>query len=82
MEIKHYITVDGKTIRIKDRLAAGIIALFIGAIGMHKFYTGKIAWGVVYFIFCWTGLTFIIALIEAILYFFMTDEEFDSKYNA
>ena len=39
----------------------------LGDIGVHKFYSGKIGMGVVYFLFCWTGLPAIIGLIEGIL---------------
>jgi TM2 domain-containing membrane protein YozV len=82
MKITHYITVNGVKRRIKDRLASTLLAFFLGAFGIHRFYLGRIGWGVVYLLFCWTGIPAIAGIIESILYFFMDDEEFDSKYNS
>ena len=42
MQIKHYIEVDGEVKRIKDRIAAGILAIMGGWFGLHKFYNGRI----------------------------------------
>ncbi|MBO0413637.1 TM2 domain-containing protein [Enterococcus hulanensis] len=44
-----------------------LLAFFLGGIGGHKFYSGKIGLGVVYLIFCWTFIPLIISFIEAIL---------------
>lgn len=81
MEIKHYIDTGRGLIRIKDRLAAGLLAIIGGWFGLHKFYTGKKLLGVIYFLFSWSVLPAIIGIIEGILYLLMTDEEFDRKYN-
>ncbi len=81
MEIKHYIERNGELIRVKDRLAAGIIAITTGWFGLHKFYTGKIFLGIIYLLFSWTVIPAIVGFIEGILYLLMTDEEFDEKYN-
>jgi Predicted membrane protein len=81
MSLQHYITAAGHQKRIKDRLAATLLAFFSGALGIHKFYTGRTGWGVVYLLFSWTFVPFIAGIIEGILYLFMTDDEFDAKYN-
>ncbi len=44
-----------------------VLAFFLGGIGVHKFYAGKIAQGVLYLLFCWTGIPAIIAFIEFII---------------
>lgn len=44
-----------------------LLAFFLGAIGVHKFYAGKIGTGVVFLLFCWTGVPAIIALIDLII---------------
>jgi TM2 domain-containing membrane protein YozV len=36
--------------------------------------------GILYLVFCWTGITALIGLIEGILYLTKTDEEFQAKY--
>lgn len=64
----------------KNRGLAAVLALFLGGIGVHKFYLGQIGLGVIYLLFCWTFIPAIVALIEAILLFAMTDEKFAAKY--
>jgi TM2 domain-containing membrane protein YozV len=65
----------------KSRITAGILAILLGDFGIHKFYLGKIGQGIVYLIFCWTGIPAIIGLVEGILYLLMKDEEFTQKYG-
>jgi len=65
----------------KSRITAGILAILLGDFGIHKFYLGKIGQGIVYLIFCWTGIPAIIGLVEGILYLLMKDEEFAQKYG-
>ncbi|MEA1568161.1 NINE protein, partial [Salmonella enterica] len=38
----------------KSRIAAALLAFFLGGFGVHKFYLGKIGQGFLYLIFCWT----------------------------
>ncbi|MBI2487334.1 MAG: TM2 domain-containing protein [Deltaproteobacteria bacterium] len=66
----------------KNKLAAGLLALFLGGIGIHKFYLGKAGQGVVYLLFCWTLIPAIIGFVECLIYLTMTEEEFDCKYNS
>lgn len=65
----------------KSKLAAALFALFLGGIGIHKFYLGKIVQGVFYLLFCWTFIPALIAFVEAILFFVMSDKEFNAKYG-
>lgn len=65
----------------KNRIAAALFALFLGAFGAHKFYLGKIGQGFLYLIFCWTLIPGVIAFIEFILYIVMSDEAFAEKYS-
>jgi len=65
----------------KSKITAGILAILLGDFGIHKFYLGKIGQGIVYLIFCWTGIPAIIGLVEGILYLLMKDEEFAQKYG-
>jgi len=67
-------------IRPKSKIAAGLLGIFLGGLGVHKFYLGRIGLGFVYLIFCWTGIPWIIGFIEGIIYLCMTDEEFLRKY--
>lgn len=65
----------------KNRIAAGVLAILLGGLGVHKFYLGKVGQGIIYLLFCWTGIPGIIGLIEGILYLCMTDQEFAAKYG-
>ncbi|MBQ8367190.1 MAG: NINE protein [Alistipes sp.] len=65
----------------KDKTTALILCLFLGGIGVHKFYLGQTAWGILYILFCWTQITFLIAFIEFIVLAATSSEEFDRKYN-
>ena len=66
---------------MKSKNVAGILALFLGGLGVHKFYLGNYGGGLLYLLFCWTWIPAIAALIEAIIIFSMKDEKFDKKYN-
>jgi TM2 domain-containing membrane protein YozV len=64
----------------KSKVAAGLFGILLGGIGIHKFYLGRIGWGIVYLIFCWTFIPAIVGLIEGILYLTASDEDFERKY--
>ena len=66
---------------MKNRTTAAILAFFLGGIGVHKFYLGRTAAGVLYLIFCWTAIPAVIAFVEFIIFLTMSDEAFNLKYN-
>lgn len=65
----------------KSKMVAGLFGILLGGFGIHKFYLGQTGLGVVYLLFCWTGIPSIIGLIEGILLLTMTDAEFIEKYG-
>ena len=65
---------------MKNRVAAILLALFLGGLGVHKFYLGQVGMGLLYLVFCWTGIPAIVAFVEAILYLVASDEDFQKKY--
>jgi TM2 domain-containing membrane protein YozV len=66
---------------MKSKVVAGILGILLGGFGIHHFYLGNIGKGIIYLLFCWTGIPGIIGLIEGILYLIKTDEEFNRLYN-
>jgi TM2 domain-containing membrane protein YozV len=64
----------------RSRLAAALLAIFLGGLGVHKFYTGKLAMGILYLLLCWTFIPAVVGFIEGILYLTMSDEAFWAKY--
>lgn len=53
--------------KVVNKVAYVLLAIFLGGLGIHKFYSGKTALGVLYILFCWTFIPSLIALIEAII---------------
>ena len=60
----NYWTTNSK--RAVNKVLYILLAVFFGGIGIHKFYSGKTAKGVIYFLFSWTGIPTIIGIIEGI----------------
>lgn len=65
----------------RDKTTAGLLALFLGGIGVHRFYLGQIALGFLYLLFCWTFIPAIVGFIDAICFFSTSLFAFDRQYN-
>lgn len=74
-------------------MAAGLLAIFLGGLGIHKFYLGFTGPGLVYLLTNTIGwavtwalmgipniILGIMALIEGIIYLTQTDEDFERNY--
>jgi TM2 domain-containing membrane protein YozV len=66
---------------MKSKSTAAILAFFLGGIGIHKFYLNRSGQGILYLLFFWTFIPGLIAFIEFFIYLFMSDREFNAKYN-
>jgi TM2 domain-containing membrane protein YozV len=66
---------------MKNKTTAGILAIFLGGLGIHKFYLGRGGMGVLYLLFAWTFIPAIVGFIEGIILLVMNDHEFNLKYN-
>ena len=64
----------------KDKLAAALIAIFLGGLGIHKFYLGDNRMGVLYLCFFWTGIPAVLGIIEGIVYLTKDEQEFQRRY--
>jgi len=70
------------------KLVAGILAIIVGSLGIHKFILGYQKEGVIMLLItiltCGIGgaVTSIIGLIEGIIYLTKTDDEFYQMYQA
>lgn len=67
---------------MKNKTTAGLLALFLGGIGIHKFYLNQTTAGILYLLFSWTCIPAILAFIDCIILFTMPDDEFNKKYNS
>ncbi len=66
---------------MKSKSTAIIFCFFLGSIGIHKFYLGENLAGILYLLFCWTWIPAIIAFFEFFSLIFMSDTDFNIKYN-
>jgi TM2 domain-containing membrane protein YozV len=61
-------------------VVAALLGIFLGGFGIHKFYLGKIAQGILYLLFFWTFIPAIVGFVEGIWYLTMSDQEFWARY--
>jgi uncharacterized membrane protein len=66
---------------MKNRLVAGLFAILLGGLGIHKFYLGQTSTGVLYLLFFWTGIPWVLGIIDGIILLTMSDEQFKDKYG-
>lgn len=64
----------------KDKVTAGVLAFFLGGLGVHRFYLGQ-WWGIFYLLFWGTFIPSIISLIEAFVFWFTPNERWNQKYG-
>lgn len=65
----------------KSKTTAALLAIFLGGVGLHKFYLGNIGMGVLYLIFSPTLIPLIVGIVEGIQLLGMSEEAFAAKYN-
>jgi len=64
---------------VKNKNIAGLLGIFLGGLGIHKFYMGRHGQGILYLLLCWTYVPAIIGFVEGIIYFADSDEKFNSR---
>ena len=73
----------------KSKMAAGLLGIFLGALGIHKFYLGYTKEAVIMLVVCLVGSILlglgaaamgVIGLIEGIMYLTKSDAEFEEIY--
>ena len=65
----------------KDQTRAVLLAALLGDFGLHHFYLGQPFRGVLYMLFCWTGVPGVLASLEACRYGFMSTEAWAELHN-
>ena len=58
--------------KVVHKVAYILLAIFLGSFGIHKFYAGRTGIGILYLLFCWSGVPAIIGIIEGIVACFKT----------
>lgn len=72
----------------KSKVAAGLLAIFLGCLGIHKFYLGYTMQGIILLLVTIFGalllvgplITAVISFIEGIIYLTKSDEDFQRIY--
>jgi TM2 domain-containing membrane protein YozV len=64
---------------VRNRVIGIVLALLIGGLGVHKFYTDKVGLGILYLVFFWTFIPAFVAFIEGIVWAFQSDQEWASR---
>ena len=64
---------------VKSTTVAGILGIFFGGLGLHKFYMGKPLMGILYLCLSWTFVPEVIGFFEGISYLCSSDENFQLK---
>lgn len=65
----------------RDQTRAVLLAALLGDFGLHHFYLGQRGRGMLYLLFCWTGIPGMLASLEACRYGFMSSAEWADRYN-
>jgi TM2 domain-containing membrane protein YozV len=68
----------------RNKLVAALLAFFLGVLGVHRFYLGRIGSGIVMLVLTCTFVGMIVtgiwAFVDMIRYLVMSDEEFAARY--
>lgn len=67
------------TVSTKSRVTAGVLALLLGGLGLHKTYLGAYGTALIYLALCWTGLPLLASFIEGARYLSLSDADFKAK---
>ncbi|WP_071516842.1 NINE protein [Geitlerinema sp. PCC 9228] len=65
----------------RNKWIALVITVFGGWFGIHKFYLGENAAGVLYLLFCWSGIPGIISIFDFLWLLLVSEQEFDRRFN-
>jgi len=73
---------NGKPAGAEKKVAAGILGILLGGLGVHKFYLGYTKEGIIQIIITIVtcGIGSVIGFIEGIIYLTKSDEEFVATY--
>lgn len=74
------VQVDGFFSGQRKKAPAAVLALIGGGIGIHKFYLGQPVMGLIYALACWTFFPAVIAIIEAMNFFTMSESLFQTRH--
>ena len=63
----------------RNKTEAGILAIVLGGLGIHKFYLGKYGQGLIMVAFCWSLIPLLLGVVEGIHYLTISEEQFEEE---
>ena len=66
---------------MKNKTTAGILAIILGWLGVHRFYLGQKGLGILYLVLSFTGISLLLGLIDGIVLLTMDEDRYHRKYN-
>jgi TM2 domain-containing membrane protein YozV len=67
---------------VKDKQTAGLLAIFLGTLGVHKFYLGQNKYGILFLLLIILfPLGMIISVIQGIIWLTQSDEKFNENHG-
>ncbi|WP_194712921.1 TM2 domain-containing protein [Noviherbaspirillum soli] len=66
---------------MKKQTVALLLASTLGLFGVHRFYLGQRRAGLLYLLFCWTGIPALLALVESLVYACTSRQKWADRYN-
>lgn len=64
---------------MKNKNTYALLALFLGGLGLHKFYVGQTGYGILHFMFFPLGA--LLGFLSGLYWLLSSNENFDNKYN-
>lgn len=65
----------------RSKTVAGLLAIFLGGVGAHKFYLGQTTNGILYLVLSFTLIPALLGLIDGIRILAMTPERFAQRFG-
>jgi len=50
-----------------NKILYSALSFFLGGLGVHKFFVNKTGLGLLYLLFCWTGIPGVVGMVEGVL---------------
>lgn len=72
---------DQITTSNKSKGLAGLLGIFLGTLGAHKFYLGQAGRGFIFLLLSATGISTIVGFIQGVSYLMMSEQKFARKFG-
>lgn len=66
---------------MRNKDLATVLAFALGTFGVHHFYLGRTGRGILYMLFCWSGIPTLAGIADAAFLFGISKEKFDQRFN-